>query len=60
MEWPRGRYNGQRIVGVMCKVVVDITDWRLRWGSVLHGTCWIVGPLHVWIGAAYDWEIPLR
>lgn len=27
MKWPRGKYNGLRIVGVSVKVQVDITDW---------------------------------
>lgn len=35
MSWPRGRHNGQRIVGVSFKVKIDVTAWR-----------WI--PVQVW------------
>lgn len=30
MRWPRGKHNGQRIVGVSIKVVVTVTDWLWR------------------------------
>ena len=26
--WPRGKYNGQRIVGVSFKIVLDVTAWE--------------------------------
>lgn len=29
MRWPRGKYNGARIVGFEVKVRCDVTDWRL-------------------------------
>lgn len=28
MRWPRGRYNGQRIVGVSFKIAIVVTTWR--------------------------------
>ncbi len=53
MKWPRGRYNGWRIVGVDVRVRVDLTWWSLdlpgRWGG-----CYSIGPLHVWFNAAYE------
>lgn len=27
MRWPRGRYNGQRIVGVWFKISLNVTHW---------------------------------
>ena len=52
MKWPRGRYNGQRIVGVDIHVIVDVCWWTWclpnRWGRCLG-----MGPLRVWVSAAY-------
>ena len=28
MRWPKGRYNGRRIIGIEFKIAIDITDWR--------------------------------
>lgn len=46
--WPRGRHNGQRIVGCRWTVVVDITIWRLVWPSLRYGRCLGLGPLRIW------------
>lgn len=27
-RWPRGRYNGQRIVGLRATVVIDVDEWN--------------------------------
>ena len=27
-RWPRGKYNGRRIVGISFKVVLDVTAWH--------------------------------
>lgn len=57
MRWPRGRYNGQRIVGVSFKVVLDVTTWR--WWPLIGHYC---GAFHwlcfrTWTGWEYDqWE----
>ena len=53
MKWPRGRYNGDRIVGVEIKIKIDVTTWGHwclpnRWGKCLG-----LGPLWVWFSAAY-------
>lgn len=56
MRWPRGRYNGQRIVGVEVKCCVDFTWWGLALGSVTYATALSVGPFHVWVGAVYARE----
>ena len=47
MKWPRGRYNGKRIVGVRFAVRIDITDWawrpkRIRYASAVYWLCFIV------------------
>jgi len=55
MPWPRGRYNGLRIVGVVVKLRVDVTYWRLRWFGP-YGTCLSVGPVHVWV--EWEYELP--
>lgn len=44
MTWPRGRYNGKRIIGGSVKVVVDVTCWRWRpnyiaFAGGLHWLC---------------------
>ena len=30
MRWPRGRYNGQRIVGVRFTFAIDVTTWMWK------------------------------
>jgi len=52
MTWPRGRYNGRRIVGITVKVTLDVTWWRLAWFGP-WGSCASLGPIHVWVEAAY-------
>ena len=53
VTWPRGKYNGQRIVGVVLKARLDVRRWRFGLPN-RFGTCLSVGPLHVWFEAAYD------
>lgn len=55
MRWPRGRYNGARIIGVDMKVVLDITSWGWRW-LPRNGYCGRYGPLRVWCGWAYSFD----
>lgn len=54
MAWPRGRNNGQRIIGARVVVVFDVLFWRLRWGSVRYGQCWCFGPFRWWLSAEYE------
>jgi hypothetical protein len=52
-RWPRGKFNGQRVVGVVCTIKVDITQWDLRWfGS--YGACACIGPIRIWVGWNYE------
>jgi len=30
LKWPRGKYNGQRIVGISFKIAIDITHWTWK------------------------------
>jgi hypothetical protein len=53
-RWPRGRWNGRRIVGIQAKVVIDVTCWNVRWPR--YGTCLGLGPLRIWFGLEYRWE----
>ena len=53
MKWPRGRWNGWRIVGLVVKVRFDVSRWHLALPSH-YGTCLSIGPFHIWIEAAYD------
>lgn len=55
MKWPRGKYNGQRIVGITFKVQIDITCWE--WWPVFiwrhcGGVHWLC--VRTWTGWTYD------
>lgn len=58
MKWPRGKYNGQRIVGTTFKIAIDITDWQ--WKPLI--IWWQCGGIHwlcvrTWTSWTYDtWE----
>ena len=54
MRWPRGRYNGRRIVGVRVIVAFDITHWAIRWPDK-YGGCGMLGPILVWPSWEYEW-----
>ena len=47
MKWPRGRYNGKRIVGIRFTTQIDITCWawwprRIRFANSIYWLCFIV------------------
>jgi len=47
MKWPRGKYNGRRIVGVRVQVMLNIRYWdfHMRWN---FGEPYIIcGPIQV-------------
>ena len=57
MHWPVGRYNGQRIVGLEIRVKLDVTRWT--WClPTRYGRCLGLGPLMIWVQAAYRRETP--
>lgn len=43
MKWPRGRYNGKRIVGFEFHVYLDVTMWywRPRFAGYVGGVHWL-------------------
>ena len=43
MKWPRGRYNGKRIVGIRFAIEIDITHWEWwpRCVRFAHSVCWL-------------------
>lgn len=56
MKWPRGKYNGRRIVGIEFKLKLDLTTWRwlplyLRDCGGLHWLCF-----RTWTQLNYDWR----
>ena len=53
IRWPRGRYNGQRIVGVTVKADIDVLNWGLSLPTRYGGCLWL-GPLRLWVSACYD------
>ena len=60
MGWPRGKYNGLRIVGFRVIFVIDVTEWKLRLGSISYGNCTAIGPFRFWLAAEYEsrWKDP--
>lgn len=55
-RWPRGKYNGQRIVGMEIRARFDLEQWgfRAKWDL---GTCFVhIGPMIVWFDTAYSWR----
>ena len=59
MKWPRGKYNGLRIVGASIKLKVDITSWRWiprPWGEFGGAFVWLCFLL--WI--EWEFESPFR
>jgi hypothetical protein len=52
MKWPRGKFNGQQIVGYEVKARLDFTMWRLGLPN-RFGVCLSLGPLHIWFNAVY-------
>ncbi len=38
MNWPRGRYNNRRIVGISFKIEIDVISWN--WLPVCGGGVW--------------------
>ena len=53
--WPRGKYNGRRIVGFSVRISIDVTDWRwlpyIRWQWHLKCCHWLC--VRSWIEKNY-------
>ena len=54
LGWPRGRYNGRRIVGVEVRVRIDVLDWDLAWFG-RYGSAARLGPIFLWLEWTYRW-----
>ena len=54
MRWPRGKYNGRRIVGFRVIIALDVRSWSLRWGSIDYGSAFCFGPWRIWLSAEYE------
>jgi hypothetical protein len=55
MRWPRGRYNGKRIIGFAVHVRVRVTHWWLaaEWN---YGNPYLaVGPIRIGVECEYDY-----
>ena len=55
MNWPRGKYNGARIVGFSVKVVFDVTYWALALGN-RYGSATCIGQFRIWLEPAYNFD----
>ena len=53
MKWPRGKYNGQKIVGIEFKFKVDITFWRLLLKWNFGEPYFFLGPFRLQISPVY-------
>ena len=54
MKWPRGKYNGQRIVGVGVRIRIHIRYWHLNLIWKL-GTYFIqIGPVLMHFETVYE------
>lgn len=52
--WPRGRINGQRIIGLEAKMKIDLTDWKLfpRFNSWTRCFRWLC----VWLWIHFEYK----
>jgi len=56
IKWPRGKYNGRRISGVIIKLRIDVLHWQLLWGEI-NNRFWCLGPFGIWIETNYELEV---
>lgn len=50
--WPRGRYNGQPVVGLALKVVFDVSFFGFRLPGP-YGAAGQLGPFRFWLFLSY-------
>lgn len=57
MKWPRGRYNGRRVVGIELKFRIDLDEWRWlpRWTK--YASCLSWGCFFVWAHWSYSYNV---
>ena len=58
MKWPRGRYNGRRIVGAGCSLAFHVSPSYLRprvsWNSGEPYFIWLIFTIRWWL--VYDYK----
>jgi hypothetical protein len=56
MKWPRGKYNGRRIVGFEIIIAIDVTNWRsLFFNKVCSGLLVMaMGPIRITLSLNYE------
>lgn len=47
MKWPKGKYNGKRIVGFSIKFTIDITYWNFKFYWNFGQPAIVIGPLRI-------------
>lgn len=55
MKWPRGKYNGWKIVGVEVKFRLDVLCWSSWCLPNRYGQCLGLGPVRIWFSPAYSY-----
>lgn len=56
LKWPRGRYNGKRIVGIRISLTVNVRRWHV-WLKRRHLPYSIaLGPVRGWVEPSYESE----
>ena len=55
MKWPRGKYNGDRIVGFQVRAEFQVLPHWWTWHLPgRYGRCLGFGPLKIWFSIAYE------
>jgi len=55
-SWPRGKWNGKRIVGIKISIRFDLLYWSIGMGWNFWMPYLNVGPLHFRFEVAYDYK----
>ena len=57
MKWPRGKYNGQKIIGVELKIKFNLQWWAfaVRWK---YNNAVFIGPFRIELGWVYEMGKP--
>lgn len=54
MKWPRGRYNGRRIVGFRITFALNVLSWNWKPIVGLHCGAFHWGPVRTWWQLEYE------
>jgi len=53
-HWPKGKYNGKRIVGIDIRLSIDILFWIMRWSWNFGEPYIFIGPVCIRLKANYE------